>query len=402
MTKPKLQFPEFSEDWKKQKVFDLMTRVVNPVKVESETLYEQIGIRSHGKGIFHKEKVSGNQIGNKRIFWLQKDLFVLNIVFAWEQAVAITSEKEEGLVASHRFPMYQPQKDVSYLKYLLFFFLTKKGKFYLELASPGGAGRNKTLGQKEFEKTKFLIPNYSEQKKIADFLTIVDDKIQKLTQKKEALSRYKKGIVQEIFSQRLRFRGSDSKEYPSWESKKLSHFLDEHKKKSEGIEPVYSVSVKKGLINQVEHLGRSYSAKNTGHYNKVCQDDVVYTKSPTGDFKYGIIKQSHITEDVIVSPLYGVFTPKSPSLGFMLHIYFEYPSNAYNYLNPIVQKGAKNTINISNTTFLSKSLTLPKSKEEIEKISAFFKHLSIKIENVDKKIEHMTQFKKGLLQQMFV
>jgi type I restriction enzyme S subunit len=79
------------------------------------------------------------------------------------------------MIASHRFPMYSPVETQSDLDYLLQFFLTRKGKSLLELASPGGAGRNKTLGQKEFENLKFLVPNVAEQTKIASFITAIDN-----------------------------------------------------------------------------------------------------------------------------------------------------------------------------------------------------------------------------------
>ncbi|WP_019488072.1 hypothetical protein [Kamptonema formosum] len=65
--------------------------------------YKQIGIRSHGKGIFHKEAVTGRELGNKRVYWVHPNAFVVNIVFAWEQAVALTSSDENGFIASHRF-----------------------------------------------------------------------------------------------------------------------------------------------------------------------------------------------------------------------------------------------------------------------------------------------------------
>jgi len=94
-----------------------------------------------------------------------------------------------------------------------------------------------------------------------------------------------------------------------WKITPLKDILIEHKSLSTGKEEVHSVSVKKGIINQIEHLGRSYSAKDTSKYKLVKPGDIVYTKSPTGDFPFGIIKQSKIEKDAIVSPLYGVFTP---------------------------------------------------------------------------------------------
>jgi type I restriction enzyme S subunit len=178
--------------------------------------------------------------------------------------------------------------------------------------------------------------------------------------------------------------------------------LTETKNKSEGAEPVYSVSVHKGLVDQVEHLGRSFSAADTDHYNRVEPGDIVYTKSPTGDFPYGIVKQSRIDINVIVSPLYGVFRPETPWLGYWLHVFFESYVNTGNYLKPIIQKGAKNTINITNTTFLSASLKVPVDHDEQQKIADFLSAIDAKINLVADELSEAQDFKKGLLQQMFV
>ena len=192
MSVPKLRFSGFKEKWRHRKIADILQKVTHPVKVELNKMYSQIGIRSHGKGLFHKAPVLGVSLGDKRVFWLSEDLFVLNIVFAWEQAVARTSLSEKGMVASHRFPMYKPKDNLSNTDYILHFFLTKKGKHYLGLASPGGAGRNKTLGQKTFEELEIVVPGVDEQFKIANFLTSVDEKIIQLTRKCDLLTQYKK------------------------------------------------------------------------------------------------------------------------------------------------------------------------------------------------------------------
>jgi len=218
---PLLRFPQFKEEWQLKKFGSLVNRISDPVNVDDEKLYKQIGIRSHGKGLFYKDAVTGKSLGDKRVFWIKEETFVVNIVFAWEQAVAKTTVKEIGMIASHRFPMYLPINTKSNLDYLVHFFLTKKGKFLLELASPGGAGRNKTLGQKEFENLKFHIPSSEEQINIASFLTALDNKLTQLKQKKSLLDQYKQGIMQKIFSQEIRFKDEDGKEFPEWEKKKL-------------------------------------------------------------------------------------------------------------------------------------------------------------------------------------
>ena len=201
-TQPRLRFPEFQSTgvWRTRKISSLLTRSVSPVSVESEGVYREIGIRSHGKGIFHKEPLLGKELGDKRVFHVEESAFVLNIVFAWEQAVAVTSAAERGMIASHRFPIYKPNEceaDVDFIKY---FFLTNKGKELLGIASPGGAGRNKTLGQKEFEKLEFLCPRkVEEQTAIARCLSSTDDLITIAAQELETLKTQKKGLMQQLF-----------------------------------------------------------------------------------------------------------------------------------------------------------------------------------------------------------
>ena len=130
--------------------------------------------------------------------------------------------------------------------------------------------------------------------------------------------------------------------------------------------------------------------------------DLVYTKSPTGEFKWGIVKQSMIDKDVIVSPLYGVFVPKSYAFGFLIDAYFSSSVRAHNYLITQIRKGAKNTINITNTEFLEKEICLPSSEEEALKIQSFVKLMDEQIHKEKEKLEAIKLVKKGLLQQMFV
>lgn len=206
-------------DWTKVKMEEIFNRVNNPVLVEKDKLYQEIGIRSHGKGIFHKEHKLGVELGNKRVFWIEPDVFIVNIVFAWEQAIAKTTEKELGMIASHRFPMYKPVKDILDLEYITYYFKTKRGKEKLELASPGGAGRNKTLGQKEFDRLEIVLPTIREQEKISTILSKWDEGILKQEKLIEAKKKYKKGMMQKIFSQELRFKDENGNDYPEWQIK---------------------------------------------------------------------------------------------------------------------------------------------------------------------------------------
>ena len=173
---PNLRFSSFADPFRIYTLKEVLQRISFPVTVDENKLYYQIGIRSHSKGIFYKEAEIGRQIGNKRIFWIEPNCLILNIVFAWEQAVAKTSEKEVGMVASHRFPMYKVLNNS--LDYIVDFFKTEKGKQLLQMASPGGAGRNKTLNQDFFLNSKIYLPSLNEQLKTSELIELIEDRIE--------------------------------------------------------------------------------------------------------------------------------------------------------------------------------------------------------------------------------
>lgn len=250
------------------------------------------------------------------------------------------------------------------------------------------------------------IPPLPEQEKIAEILWTWDKAIEKLSHLIEQKKLLKKGLMQRLLTGKVRLfktsQGARKNERFSqpWKEVRLSDILFEHSQKSSENEIVCSVSIHKGVVNQIEHLGRSFSAANTSNYNLVHYGDVIYTKSPTGDFPYGIFKQSQQKNNVIVSPLYGVFTPKSYALGYILDSYFSYPINMNNYLKPIIQKGAKNTINITNKTFLSKSLCLPTDIAEQQAIADVLTKADEEIDLLNKKLMLFKEQKKGLMQQL--
>lgn len=197
-------------DWDVHMLRDCLQRIERPVEVEPNELYTQIGIRSHGKGLFYKEPVTGETLGNKSVFWIEPDCFIVNIVFAWEQAIGKTTQSEVGMIGSHRFPMYRPVNDRVDINYLIYYFLTKRGTNILEAASPGGAGRNKTLGQNRFLKSKIILPSIEEQRKIAAIL-MTQDKVIELKEKRlTEKQRQKKYLLQQLLTRQKRLPGFTS------------------------------------------------------------------------------------------------------------------------------------------------------------------------------------------------
>ena len=187
-----------------------------------------------------------------------------------------------------------------------------------------------------------------------------------------------------------------------WHKVILSEILTGRNELNKEYYPVHSVSVSAGVVNQVEYLGRSFAAKDTAHYHVVKHGDIVYTKSPTGNQPYGIIKQSHCKNPAAVSPLYGVYEPISFEVGNILHYYFLNPLNTNNYLLPLIQKGAKNTINISNQRFLENRVPLPKSEDETIRVSTTLSSMNDKVELEREILSLLINQKKFLLSRMFI
>ena len=223
---------------------------------------------------------------------------------------------------------------------------------FVSYVMSGAKGLKMPRGDKQqILKYGISIPSLKEQRKIAALLDLFDQHIEtqkKIIEKYESLIR---GLITSV----------NKGEICKCKATALKDVLTEvHEKNVENYE-VCSVSVSQGVINQIDYLGRSFAAKEVLHYNVVNYGDIVYTKSPTGEFPYGIVKLSNLDRPVAVSPLYGVYRPVNDYVGIYLHLYFKSPVNTKNYLHRLIQKGAKNTINITNQHFLDNKILIPEN-----------------------------------------
>lgn len=134
-----------------------------PVQIEISKQYYELGVRSFGKGTFHKPAIDGIAVGTKKIYRIEEDDLIFNNVFAWEGAVAVVKSKDHDRVGSHRFITCVAHEGAITSSFLCFHFLTNGGLEQLGEASPGGAGRNRTLGIKKLEKIRVPVPSIGKQ-----------------------------------------------------------------------------------------------------------------------------------------------------------------------------------------------------------------------------------------------
>jgi len=192
------------EKWKLMSVGKLIFPATRPVPKPSEP-YLAIGIRSHGKGTFHRIIEEPDKIAMETLYRIEPDDLILNITFAWEGAVAIANEKDRGGLVSHRFPTYKAKEnaDLSFLRQLI---LTKRFVWELGLISPGGAGRNRVLNKNDFLKIKVFVPSKVIQQKIGKMLASVDKGIELLEKKLIALENQKRGLMQKLLTGEVRVK----------------------------------------------------------------------------------------------------------------------------------------------------------------------------------------------------
>ena len=165
-------------------------------------------------------------------------------------------------------------------------------------------------------------------------------------------------------------------------------------------EDALSVSDEFGVVNQIEHLGRSYTGYNISTYKILNKGQIVYTKSPLKLKPFGIIKVNN-NKPGIVSVLYAIYDVKEGFDPNYISVYFEPNFRLNKYLLPLINKGAKNTINISDETALSGEVHFPLSYTEQQKIASYFQSLDSLIQTTSKKLESLKRIKAASLQSMF-
>lgn len=393
---PALRFPEFIKSWECSILEKLSKKIGDGI--HSTPSYDDNGTFYFING----NNLNGGKIvitsSTKRVS--EKEAYKNNAENLEANSILMSINGTIGNVALyHNEPImlgksacYINSKDNIDKNYLFYYLQYPKTQLYFEAELTGTTIKNLSL--QSIRKTKIYIPTIEEQHKISRFLQKIDERIS--TQNK-IIEKYESLIQAIIYKEKM-----DGISKGTWQRIALCKVLQERNEKNVNGRTICSVSVSQGVVNQVEYLGRSFAAKQTSHYNIVKYGDIVYTKSPTGNFPYGIIKRSNIREDVAVSPLYGVYIPASDSIGVFLHFYFMQPSNAFNYLHPLIQKGAKNTINITNGRFLENSVLLPISKSEANTIAGILKTIQAKIEIEKNLLQSYTKEKEYLLRQMFI
>ncbi len=148
-----------------RRMADIAPLIRREEQINLDASYPELGIRSFGRGTFHKPPLSGSEVGTKRLFRIEVGDLLFSNVFAWEGAIAIAQPEDSGRFGSHRFITCRADATHATAEFLHFYFLTDDGLLKIRNASPGGAGRNRTLGLEKLMAIEAPLPPIATQQK---------------------------------------------------------------------------------------------------------------------------------------------------------------------------------------------------------------------------------------------
>ena len=380
---PKLRFPGFSDEWEEKKLGDLAQVKTGNLNVEDAQDDGQFTFFDRSEAI---KKYDEYSFDNEALIYGGEGSKFLPRYF-------------KGKYGLHQRAYTVFNVNGTVMKFLYYFMLTQNNHF-LRMAVGSTV---KSLRMDCFTKCIVPVPDLEEQQEIAGFLGVVDDKISALRKKKELLQKYKKGIIQKIFSQEIRFKDQDRKDYPAWQDKTLGEIgkfyrgltYNSNNVQSTGKLVLRSSNIQKGKLVLYKDL--QFVNKAIPEQIKLKHNDIVVCMSNGSKRLVGKIGvfDGNYDQEITVGAFCSICRGSSKLLPYLFQT-VEYRK----YLHVLLS--GTNINNLNNSDLEALVFKLPSSEIEQEKISEFLASIDEKIEAEERKLEQAKQFKKALLQQMFV
>lgn len=393
---PELRFPTFKEDWGAVPLRELANRKVDK-NTDSEV--SRVLTNSATKGVvdqadyFDKGIANLNNLGG--YYLVDVGDYVYNPRISVSAPVGPINKNKLGKgVMSPLYSVFRFSKTENDF-YEIYFKSSHWHRYMCHVANYGARHDRMNITMDDFMNLPLPVVGIKEQQKIASFLTAVDDKLNLLRRKRDGLQTYKRGVMQQLFSQTLRFKQDDGSDFPDWEEKKANELFKNHSNKNHNSDlPILSVTQENGVVNR-DGVGIDIktSVQSIESYKVIEKGDfVISLRSFQGGIEYSNVLG-------ISSPAYTVLKPKLDIVDDFYRVYFKKEDFISKLSSTVI--GIRDGKQISYDSFSILKLPYPSLKEQ-EKISNFITAIERKISTVSQQINQTETFKKGLLQKMFV
>lgn len=397
---PKLRFKEFSEDWQKtslKKVTNGFEYGMNSASTEfdGENKYIRITDIDENTSKYIDSNVV-SPLGELEDKYLVKEN---DILFARTGASAGKTYLYDSKDGKLYFAGFLIRANVNTDNNAKFIFLQTKTRKYdkwvkvmsMRSGQPG-------INSQEYSSYSFNCPSKEEQGKIASFFSLIDKKISLQSEKVEMLKEYKKGMMQKIFSRELRFKDDSGRDYPEWEDKKLGKLIKikSERNKNNEIELVLSVSNTKGFIRQADQFeDRVVASSDISNYKIVENGDFAFNPAR---INVGSIARLKLYDKGVISPMYICFK----TLGLLDDDYLEYFLMTSSFDIQMKKKLEGSVRQTLSAEALGQIVIKLPCLSEQKKIGLFLNTINDKLKKEEEKLDSLNEYKKGLLQQMFV
>lgn len=408
---PRLRLKDFEDHWMRHNLSDIACRVTRKNQKQVSDLALTI---SAEKGLVDQYEIFNSRVAAKdtsNYFLIKRGEFAYNHSTSDGHPYGAIKrlDKYPCGVLSTLYIVFALVNDVVDSDYLVHYYSTSLWHRDVQLRAAEGARNHGLLNISavDFLNTGLRCPiSVEEQRKIGQFHDCVEQVLSSRSEALEKLQVLKKSMLANLFPQgdakvpKIRFKGFEGE----WDEKKLSSYLSVSQETNDDLnytaDDVKSVSGEFGVVNQIEHLGRSFAGASVRGYHVLRRGQMVYTKSPLKANPFGIVKVNR-GADGIVSVLYGVYNVSDDCDADFVQVFFESNPRLNNYLRPLVNKGAKNTLLISDEDAIQGLVAFPRIEEQ-RKISAYFKALDNLIAARRYELMKLKQMKSALLERMFV
>lgn len=392
---PALRFPEFKGEWEKKKLGEISE--INPTNKSLPERFIYIDLESVSNGELLKEnEIHKESAPSRAQRILQKNDILFQMVRPY-QMNNLFFNKEGIYVASTGYAQIRTGEIELYL-----FQYLHSPQFVEKVINRCTGTSYPAINSSDLSNIFISFPTLPEQQKIASFLSAIAEKLQSLKKKQSLLEEYKKGIMQKLFSQELRFKDENGEEFPEWEERKLGEVAQKRIVKNKGneINLVFTNSAVQGIVNQRDFFDKDIAnPKNLLGYFIVEKNDFIYNPRISTNAPVGPISRNHLGTG-IMSPLYSVFRFKEGNLNYMEYFFGSFVW--HKHMEDISNYGVRDDrMSFLSSDFYEMPIPFPSLPEQT-KIANFLSSLDEKINHTQTQIENTEQYKKGLLQKMFV
>lgn len=401
---PKLRFPEFTDEWQVKKLGDVTKWASGGTPPKDNSDYWNGSIpwisaaSMYGASFSTSQRTltedgvrKGSRIATKgSILLLVRGSMLFNTIPVGIAAKDVAFNQDVKAVTS----------DNLVIKYLFYFFKASEHKLLSKVVGTGiGAGK---LDLGDLIRLKIMMPSKYEQEKIAGFLTVVDERVVLIEQQVELLKKYKKGIMQKIFTQKLRFRDKNGQNYPDWQTKKLGEIGKFYRGLSydkQNVTDSGSLVLRSSNIhdNNLDYLN------DLQFVNKNVQPEMILQKNDIAicmaNGSRNLVGKSAVYDGnydgiITVGAFCSVYRTRNRLGKFLFQT-----RNYRKYLDMLL--AGTNINNLKNSDLAGLQFSIPSSEEEQQKIANFLSSIDDKIKSEEAKLESAKLFKKSLLQRMF-